>query len=38
MALYKALFKMWLGVLEWSIGVREIIFEAPLKPEYGLWS
>ena len=28
MALYKALYKMWLGVLEWSIGVRESIAEA----------
>ena len=28
MALYKALYKMWLGVLEWSIGVRESIVEA----------
>ena len=28
MALYKALYKMWSGVLEWSIGVRESIVEA----------
>ena len=28
MALYKALYKMWLGVLEWNIGVRESIVEA----------
>ena len=28
MALYKALYKMWLGVLEWSIGIRESIGEA----------
>ena len=28
MALYKALYKMWLGVLEWSTGVRESIVEA----------
>ena len=27
-ALYKALYKMWLGVLEWSTGVRESIVEA----------
>ena len=27
-ALYKALNKMWLGVLEWSTGVRESIVEA----------
>ena len=26
--MYKALCKMWLGVLEWSIGVRESIVEA----------
>ena len=28
MALYKALYKTWLGVLEWSTGVRESIVEA----------
>ena len=27
-ALYKALYKMWLRVLEWSTGVRESIVEA----------
>ena len=27
-ALYKAVYKMWLGVLEWSTGVRESMVEA----------